>query len=215
MRRPTGPGPFLLVGTALSLALTACGGIGGTDTEAATEVDTTGFTYGDVPTENQRGPSIDESQMPPEPERGAPRHEINAHNALVKVSEMNWTADPDATSECPPDVDLHVEKSYSCVVTYMGEEFEYLVELDEELSSENHAAERARLVTGPIIVEQLEHTIRVYSLLPYVDCGFEGEVAIAVLDEHVSTCTALDGATGETKEYEITYGLSGTAVTPL
>ena len=33
-----------------------------------------------------------------------------------------------------------VEKSDSCVVTYMGEEFEYLVELDEELSSENHAA---------------------------------------------------------------------------
>ncbi|WP_017542872.1 hypothetical protein [Nocardiopsis prasina] len=208
------PRPLLLVGAALSLALTACGGDGGSEAETTHEVDTTGFTYGDVPTENQKRPGINESHMPPEPERGAPRHEINAHTALVKVSEMNWTADPDATSECP-EVDLHAEVSYSCVVTYMGEEFEYLVELDEERSSETYAAESARLVTGPIIVEQLEHTIRVFSLLPYIDCGLEGEVVAATIDEHASTCVALDGATGETKEYEVTYGLLGPNVTPL
>ena len=123
-------GRLPLAATALVLALTACGG-DDSGTESATEVDTTGFVYGEVPTENSQGPSIDESQMPPEPERGAPRHEQNTHTALVKVSELTWTADPDATSECP-EVDLHEEGSYTCVVTYMGEEFEYLVELDED-----------------------------------------------------------------------------------
>lgn len=197
-------GRLPLAATALVLALTACGG-DDSGTQSAVEVDTTGFVYGEVPTENGKGPSIDESQMPPKPEHNAPRHEQNAYTALVKVSELTWTADPDATSECP-EVDLHEEGSYTCTVTYMGEEFEYLVELDEERSSDTWAAESAGLVTGPIIVENLEHDIRVWSLKPYVDCGLTGGVAV-LTDGEVFTCTALDDETGETEEFEVTYNI--------
>ncbi|GHC96177.1 hypothetical protein GCM10007079_48420 [Nocardiopsis terrae] len=194
-----------LAASGLALALTACGGDGTSELEPAPEVDTAGFTYGEVPTENTKGPSIDESLMPPEPAPGTPRHERNAHTALVQVSELTWTADPDATAECP-EVDLHAEGSYTCVVTYFGEEFEYLVELDEERSTADYAAEEARLVTGPIIVENLEHDIRVWSLMPYVDCGLEGEVVAATDGEEV-TCTALDDETGATEEYLVTYSV--------
>lgn len=65
--RRTALGPVL---TGSVPAPTACGGDADPGAEAAPEVDTTGFTYGEVPTENERGPSIDESLMPPEPAPG-------------------------------------------------------------------------------------------------------------------------------------------------
>lgn len=181
--------PLPLVAAGLSLALTACGGDGDSETGAAPEVGTSGFAYGEVPSENEKGPSIDESQMPPEPA-------------------------PDAEAECP-DVDLRTEKSYTCVVTYMGKEFEYLVERDEELSTDDYAAETARPVTEPVIVEQLEHEIRVFILMPYVDCDLEGEVAVAAVGEDVTACTALDDETGETEEYQVTYAPLGPAIDPV
>ncbi|WP_435108730.1 hypothetical protein [Nocardiopsis synnemataformans] len=200
--RPTALG-LVLAGSVL--ALTACGGGADPGAEAAPEVDTTGFTYGEVPTENEKGPSIDESLMPPEPVPGTPRHELLAHRALVEVTERTWTADPDATSECP-DVDLHEVESYVCTVTYMGEEFEYQVSLDAERSTEDYAAESTELLTGPVILENLEHDIRVWSLFPYVDCGLDGEVVVADVGEELTTCVALDDTTGETAEFTVDYG---------
>ncbi|WP_116246427.1 hypothetical protein [Nocardiopsis sp. FIRDI 009] len=212
--------PLLPLGAALVLALTACGGAEsgspepGADSADTTEEaadtpapDTSDLHRGPIP---DAAPDMDEADLPPEPEGSAPLSERIAWEALERVSSFANTTDPDAASTCP-DIAGEEGESATCTVTFLGEEFEYTIDVE---SGGVLISYTPTLHEGPVVREVVEDTLRVQTESEQVACDMEEVVSVAPDSEGVARCRALNEDLGEVLEYDLNVGGVGTLSFP-
>ncbi|MBR8741662.1 hypothetical protein [Nocardiopsis sp. MG754419] len=206
-----------LAAAGAALALSACGAdepeTGAEDTtaaeavdeveEEAPEVDTSAFNQGPVPSER---PEIDEADLPAEPDSSAELSDRIAWEALQRVSTFASVIDPDATSTCP-DIAGDEGESVTCTVDYLGEEFEYTIDIE---SSGILISYDWNLPEGPLVREVLEDTLRFSSDNELVLCDMESDVARGETGgEGPFLCQTLDEATGDVVDWELSISQYG------
>ncbi|MDE3723181.1 hypothetical protein PWG71_17450 [Nocardiopsis sp. N85] len=202
------------VGSALALA--ACGGPAPADEPESTadtieaeveeepaDVDTGDFNQGPIPSEK---PELNESDLPPEPDNSAPLGERIAWEALEQVSTFASMTDPDATYQCP-DIAGEEGESVTCTVNFLGEEFEYNIDIQ---SSGILISYEQDLPEGPLVREMVEDTLRWDAETEYVLCDMESDLVRGRTSEDAPfTCQALDEETGDVSEYTLSISMYG------
>ncbi|CAL9508518.1 hypothetical protein SUDANB121_03602 [Nocardiopsis dassonvillei] len=205
-----------LVAAGSALALAACGGpapaeepeprTGTAETdveEEPVEVDTEDFNQGPVPSEK---PELNEDDLPPEPDNSAPLSERIAWEALEQVSIFASMTDPDATYQCP-DIAGEEGESVTCTVNFLGEEFEYKIDIQ---SSGILISYEPELPEGPLVREMVEDTLRWDAETEYVLCDMESDLVRGRTSEDAPfTCRSLDAETGDVREHTLSISRYG------
>ncbi|WP_017555957.1 hypothetical protein [Nocardiopsis baichengensis] len=206
---------FALVPVAALLALAACGG-GGEESAAADDpapeeaAVATQDTGAEPPGELEEGavpeelPRLDEEDLPEEPGDDAPLGERIAFEALDKISSFAQTADPGAEYSCP-DIAGEEGETATCTVTFMGEEFEYSIDIE---SSGFIVQYQQDMPEGPVVREAVQDQLRYSTGAERVFCDMD-DVARAAPESEVEDATCYyerDGRVEETGLSVNTYG---------
>lgn len=172
--------------------------------EETTEVDASSFNQGPVPDE---APELDsDTDLPPEPGSDAPLGDRIAWEALDRVSTFASTADPDATYTCP-QIEGEEGESVTCTVTFLGEEFDYTINIQSSGILINYDWD---LPEGPLVREVVEDTLRVSAETEYVLCDMDSDVERGETGGTAPfLCQSLDEETGDVTEWELSISQYG------
>lgn len=173
------------------------------ETTEAAETDTADFNQGPIPA---AAPELDETELPPEPATDAPLGDRIAWEALEQVSLFAKVTDPDATSECPAIAGEEGE-SATCTVTFLGEPFEYTIDIESSGILINY---QATLHDGPLIREVVEDALRSSENTEYVLCDMDADLVRGETDTDAPfTCQSLDEASGTVSEHTLSISMYG------
>ncbi|MDA2805333.1 hypothetical protein [Nocardiopsis suaedae] len=207
-----------LVPAAAVLALTACAGgaeepgpAPSTEQAAAAEEESSGPSGAEPPGELEQGevpeeqPGLDEADLPDEPADDAPLGDRIAFEALEKISSFAQAADPGAGYACP-DIAGEEGESATCTVTYMGEEFDYSVDIE---SSGFIVQYQQDMPEGPVVREAVQDQLRYSTGAEKVLCDMEDVVrAEPEAEVEDATCFYEDGG-GEIRQTGVSVGTYG------
>lgn len=194
---------------ALAFALSACGGGGGdpvsaqpSEQEAAPESTGTETTGPDLSQEElaellveapvpASRPDPDTSALPPEPGPSAPVSERAAWFLLADVSQKAAHVDPEASAECPQEMEGSAGQSHTCTLTYGGVEMQFPVHGEDDGGD---TAFRIEYPLLPTVRQVVEETIRFDHGVEAVYCDMDDVVAVEPGDERAPYfCYAMDG----------------------
>lgn len=210
---------FALVPAAAGAVLALAGCAGGaqepdpapsTEQAALAEEEPSGASGAQPPGELEQGevpeerPELDEDELPDEPADDAPLGERIAFEALEKISSFAMTADPDAEYTCP-DIAGEEGESATCTVTFMGEEFDYSVDIE---SSGFIVQYQQDMPEGPVVREAVQEQLRYRTGAEKVLCDMD-EVVRAAPEAEVEDATCFYDDGGEVRRTSVSVGTYG------
>ncbi|WP_370944247.1 hypothetical protein AB5J62_34840 [Amycolatopsis sp. cg5] len=176
-----------IAGTALLLLAAACGSpaapppsrvpstppVSTAPTSTAPAVDLSTLRRAEIPADVKN----DLSGLPPKPADSAPVRDKLAWEALDKVTRFAQRVDPGAKASCPA-FNARSTTTATCTVTYLGENYDYVLRNIEFVGSgitdgrteRGSISYKAELPAGPIVRDELEKTLRYQAKTEYVAC---------------------------------------------
>ncbi|RNL82009.1 hypothetical protein EFW17_20600 [Halostreptopolyspora alba] len=175
------------------------GGAGG----SGASPDPSEFHQGAIPDELH--PEIDEADLPREPEPDDSLKERMAWTALREITEFGGKVDPDAEASCP-EIDGESGESVTCEVTYLDEEIDYQIDIEDNDSVLRYESTADGM---PLLREVMEAGLRNFEESEYTVCDMD-EVELVTPNEDTGIeCRALNEEEGTVVSYTILPTESG------
>ncbi|MBB4929279.1 hypothetical protein F4561_000099 [Lipingzhangella halophila] len=158
---------------------------GGPAGEQGEPVEPEGFRKGAIP--NERHPEIEAADLPVEPEPDDPLSDRMAWTALKEISEFGGKVDPDADTSCPK-IGGESGESVTCEVSYLGEDIEYQIDIEESDSVLRYESTAEGM---PMLRDVMEAGLRSFEDTEYAVCDME-EIELVTPNEDTGIeCRAL------------------------